>query len=95
MSYHGEQAYAAFSEAERALPLIRMMLDDYNLDDIYNADEFGLQYRLAPIKTIAAIKLHGSNKDKTSITCLVSCKAGGSDLKLLRIIGIVRSTLKL
>ena len=91
VSYHGEQASAAFSEAERALPLIRTMLDGYNLDEIYNADEFGLQYRLALNKTIAATQLSGSKKDKARITCLACCNAIGSDLVPLQIIGNARS----
>ena len=57
ISYHGEQASAAILHAQNALPIIRIELGGYNVDEIYNADEFGLQYRLAPIKTIAATQV--------------------------------------
>ena len=87
ISYHGEQASAAFTESQRALPLVRVMFQGYNLDEIYDADEFGLQYRLAPNNTIAATQLSGSKKDKARITCLACRNASGSDVAPLRIIG--------
>ena len=67
VSYHGEQASAAFAEAERALPLIKTMLDGYNLDEIYNAHKISLQYRLAPNKTIAATQLSGPKKKRQEL----------------------------
>lgn len=91
ISYHGEEACVAFSDTERALPLIRMMLKNYNLDDIYNAEEFGLQYGLAPNKTIAATQLRDIKKHKARITCLSCCNASGRDSLPLRKIGNARS----
>ena len=87
ISFYGQQASAAFTEAQRALPLITMMLQGYNLDEIYKADEFSLQYRLARNKIITATHLSSSKKDNARITCLACCNASGSDVVPLRIIG--------
>ena len=64
-----------------------MMLEGYNLDEIYNADKFRFQYRLASNKTIATTQPSGSKKDNERINCLTSCKARGSDMVRLWIIG--------
>lgn len=62
----------------------------YHPDDCYNADEFELQYRIAPNSTIAVAQLSGSKKYKACITCLASYNATGKDKLPLRIIDKAR-----
>lgn len=59
----------------------------YSLDDIYHADEFGLQYFLAPDRTISAKQLAGVKENNTRITLLACSNTSGTDKMPLRIIG--------
>ena len=85
ISYHGEQAYAATLDPQNSLPIIRIELGGHNVDEIYNADEFGLQYRLPP-KDHCSHKSQRLKKDKARINCLACCNASRSDMVPLRII---------
>jgi len=65
------------------------IISDFKLCDIYNADEFGLFFRLKPTKTFIANKSNfiGGKHSKERITILVCCNADGSDKRKLMVIG--------
>ena len=56
-------------------------MTEYDLDDIYNADETGLFFRLAPDQTLATKddQAKGCKKDKERITILFCCNASGKN----------------
>ncbi len=72
---------------QQALPYIQQRLKNYNINDIWNADETGLYYRLAPCTTIAHTQMSGRKKDKVRLSYLVCANAGGTEKFPLMIIG--------
>jgi hypothetical protein len=64
---------------EETLEQIMEKIKLYELRDVYNMDETGLFYRMAPDKTIATRQIEGSKKDKTRMTIAFTCNADGSD----------------
>lgn len=71
----------------RYLPAIQALLHTYIPEDIFNADEFGLQYLLSPDTTIARSQLEGWENDEERITALACCNASGSELLPIQFIG--------
>ena len=65
------------------------VLTDFDADDIYNADETGIFWRLLPDKTltIRGEKCTGGKKSKERITALVAANMTGTDKLPLLIIG--------
>ena len=61
------------------------IITEFKLCDIYNADEFGLFFRLKPNKTFIANKnnFEGGKLSKERINILVCCNADGSDQRKL------------
>jgi hypothetical protein len=57
---------------------LREIISEYNLDDVYNADEMALFFRMPPNATLATGKTSGTKRDKTRITILLACNATGS-----------------
>lgn len=84
---HGESGDADNSAIISELPKLQKLLKNYALADIWNADEFGHQYRMAPDRTIAHEVLEGRKKDKTRLTYLACGNADGSETFPLMIIG--------
>ena len=76
---HGESGDAQMQNIEEELQHIKHIIAQYTPDDIYNMDETGLFYNLAPDKTIAQRQIEGAKKDKTRITIGFTCNASGSD----------------
>lgn len=68
---------------------LKRILDRYSPDDIYNADETGMFYRLLPDKTLEfkAVECHGGKKRKERLTALVCANMSGNDKLPLLIIG--------
>ena len=73
-------------EWQRALSVI---LKEYRPDDIYNADETGLFYRLMPDRTLEFKKVdcHGGKQSKERITALVCANMSGTDKVPLFVLG--------
>lgn len=84
---HGESGDADDGAIKEALPEIRRFLQIYNADDIFNADEFGHFYCMAPDRTIAMERLPGLKKEKVRLTYLACCNATGSEKIPLMCIG--------
>ena len=54
---------------------MRKKLSEYSINDIFNAPEFGLFYRLAPDSSIGPSRLAGRKKEKEWFT-LIACVNG-------------------
>src|SRR2546423_5551309 len=76
---HGESGSAQMEGIEETLAVIKEKLAKYELHDIYNMDETGLFYSMAPDKTIAQRQIEDSKNDKTRITVAFTCNVDGSD----------------
>ncbi|CAB4398575.1 unnamed protein product [Rhizophagus irregularis] len=57
---------------------LRTLLAKYNEEDIYNADETGLFFRMEPNQTLGTGKISGRKKDKTRVSILFCANATGS-----------------
>lgn len=84
---HGESGDADEDALQRELPVIQALCATYSADDIWNADETGLNYCMPPDRTISAHPLPGRKKDKKRLTVLVCANASGSEKFPLMIIG--------
>jgi hypothetical protein len=76
---HGEASSAPLTILPEERDRLKEIIGEYNLDDVYNADETALFYRMPPNTTLATGKAFGSKRDKTQITILLACNATGSD----------------
>ncbi len=65
---HGESGDADDAAIQRDLPGIKEHLLQYAVYDVWNADEFGLFYRMAPTSAISRAPLPWRNQQKTRIT---------------------------
>jgi transposase len=65
------------------------ILKDYSPDQIYNADETGLFFRLLPDKTFEFkdVKCHGGKQSKDRLTALVCANMSGTDKLPMFVIG--------
>ena len=88
---HGEAASAPLASLDRERVALKRILSNYDPEDIFNADETGLYYRMPPNRTLSTLSnISGYKKDKTRITVLLGCNSTGSDkLKPL----VIRSAL--
>ena len=84
---HGESGDADQAAIDHQMPLLRSTLQLHKHCDIFNADEFGHFYRMAPDRTIASEKLPGRKCEKVRLTYLACCYADGSERLPLMCIG--------
>ena len=56
---HGESGDAQMTGIEEQMQVLRTKIASYNRDDVYNMDETGLFYNLAPDTTIASRQIEG------------------------------------
>ena len=86
---HGEKSSANFEGAEIWVStVLPQILEEYNPENIYNADETGLYFRATPDRSLcyAYEQLSGSKKAMDRVTILVYANMLGNDkLKLLMI----------
>ena len=68
---------------------LALLLQSYSPDDIYNADETGIFFRLLPDKTLEFknVDCHGGKKNKERLTAMVCANMSGTDKLPLLIIG--------
>jgi len=83
---HGESGSAPKIDFE-TMEFIQNKLSKFGLKDIYNMDESGLFYNMAPSKTISRRQIEGSKKDKTRVSIAFTTNADGSDKLKPLIIG--------
>jgi hypothetical protein len=68
---------------------LSVLLQKYKPDDIYNADETGIFYKLLPDKTLEfkTVDCHGGKRSKERLTVLVCANMSGNDKLPLLVIG--------
>lgn len=76
---HGESSDADNAAISAELPGLQQKLKNYDSRDIWNADEFGLVYRMAPDRTISQQPLRGRKKDKVRLTYLACANLDRSE----------------
>ena len=64
--YEGEASSANVPAINIELPKIKEEINKYNLDDVFNFDEYALFYRLEPDKTLVTKRLSGRKNNKGS-----------------------------
>ena len=63
------------------------MIAEYNPDEVFNADEFGLLYEQAPNVTVGPNPIKGQKGQKTRSAYLVCTYIGGTEKYLPMVIG--------
>ncbi|KAE8913425.1 hypothetical protein PF005_g17746 [Phytophthora fragariae] len=84
---HGEGGSVNSAALPAQIADLKRRLQGYRLADIYNMDETGLFYKLAPDKTIASRQIEGAKKSKVRVTVALTYNADGSDMREPFIIG--------
>ena len=76
----GESESACLDQVENGRKKLQELIAAFNLENVYNADETGLFFRLGPNKTLATKndRAKGTKKDKERITVLLCCNATGT-----------------
>jgi hypothetical protein len=81
---HGEAESAPLHLLPQFREELRNVLAQYEPQDIFNADECGLFYRMDSSNTLANASRKGKKKDKTRVTIMCAANASGTEkLKLL------------
>ena len=91
---HGEKKDSDFTGADHWVTnVLPNLLETYQPQDIYNADETGLYYRTLPDGTLTqkTEQLCGGKKAKDRITVMVTCNMTGTDRRCLLVIGKSRN----
>ncbi|POW17221.1 hypothetical protein PSTT_00543 [Puccinia striiformis] len=76
---HGEAGSVDSNQAEDARKQILELTRDYEPQNIYNADETGLLYKMPPNKSLATEAYSGLKGSKVRLTYHLCCNADGSD----------------
>lgn len=76
---HGEAASASPKVVHEGLQSLQKVTDLYSPSDVYNMDETGLCYAMAPARSICSKNMRGVKKNKTRITLALTSNADGSD----------------
>jgi len=76
---HGEAASAPLEDLNANRQKLQAILASYALEDIFNADETGLFFRMLPNQTLASASRKGTKKDKERITLLLATNASGTE----------------
>lgn len=78
---HGESGSLDIVEVESHRTVLKELLKTYAPNDIYNADELALFYKLLPNRSLADANAdeHGLKNNKERITCMVCCNSTGTD----------------
>ena len=58
---------------------LRALCDEYTLDNIWNADETGLFWKMRPSRTLTKGNIAGYKKDKARVSILLACNAIGTE----------------
>ena len=83
----GESRSADLEAISSELPVLQQIISNYDPSDVFNMDETGLFYCMAPDRTIAARQIGGMKKDKTRITVALCSNSNGSEKRELFFIG--------
>jgi DDE superfamily endonuclease/Tc5 transposase DNA-binding domain len=75
---HGEANSAPLEILSEERERLRAIIGEYDLNDVYNADETALFFRMPPNATLATRPTSGTKRDKSRITVLLACSATGN-----------------
>lgn len=84
---HGEACAALQVDCTEDLQALQVIINEYESNDIYNADETGLFWRSLPNTTLATQPQSGGKSSKSRITVLPCSNASGSHRLDLWLIG--------
>ena len=77
---HGEAASGPSSEELNLHhQQLRQLCERYTLDNIWNADETGLFWKMRPSRTLTKGNISGYKKDKARVSLLLACNAIGTE----------------
>jgi len=76
---HGEAGSAPILELPRYREEIKSITSQYQLSDIFNADETGLFWELEPSRVLSMGPVAGKKKSKERITVMLTCNADGTE----------------
>jgi transcriptional regulator with XRE-family HTH domain len=83
--HQGEAASAPLEDIPQFRAELREIIKEYQPEDVYNADETGLYWRMEPDKSLASGPLSGKKKAKDRVTILLTCNITGDKLPPLLI----------
>jgi hypothetical protein len=83
----GESRSADLEAIRSELPALQKIIAQFDPSDVFNMDETGLFYCMAPDRTIASRQLGGMKKDKTRITVALCANSNGTEKMELFFIG--------
>jgi hypothetical protein len=84
---HGETGSADYAGSEKRMIELQNIVNEYEMDDIYNMNEAALYWKMVPDVTLATECQAGSKKEKARISIAVCCNASGSHKLPLWVIG--------
>ena len=89
MLLHGESGAIDIAAEVKAREELKIITCNYAREDIYNADETGLYFRMMPSRTLAfkLDKSHGLKKDKERVSILLVTNCTGTYKPKLIVIG--------
>lgn len=85
--FHGEAGNVDDTAIGYSLPRIQRIIARQRANDVFNANEFGHFYSMAPDRKIAQARLPGRKKQKGRLTYLAICNATGKECIKLMVIG--------
>ena len=77
---HGEAASVNQTGLNEERMRFQEMISQYHPDDVYNADETGLFYRMAPKRTLSNATRAGTTVQKERISVLLGCNMSGKSI---------------
>lgn len=88
---HGKSGYADAEAMDAHFPAIKSNLSHYRPEDIFNDDEYGHFFQIAPTRIISTVPFPERKKQKSLLTYLACCNAEGSEEFPLITIGKARN----
>ncbi|CAG8653215.1 6368_t:CDS:2, partial [Diversispora eburnea] len=74
-NFSGEANSAPLNTLPEERTKLHMILNEYSYDDIYNADETELFFRMEPNQTLSTEAIVGRKKDKSKVSVLFCANA--------------------
>eukprot|EP00644_Phytophthora_capsici_P013247 jgi/Phyca11/14052/fgenesh1_pg.PHYCAscaffold_5_\ len=84
---HGEGGSVDAAAVEEGRRRLLALTENYEPEDIYNMDETGLCFAMAPKRSICTKHMRGVKKKKTRITLALTANADGSDAQPILYVG--------
>ena len=79
LKFSGERGSADLEAVKQSLPEFRSLIEQYHPSDVFNMDETGLFFCMAPDRTIATRQLEGCKKAMTRMTVALTANSNGTE----------------